>query len=168
MKKYKIFLIELGILCTVLVGVSFYIAGTPISQRAVNLDETRLNDFQEIKHQIDNYYRDNQSLPKALDNLGSGIYNNLIDPETKQKYSYSLISNIEYQLCTTFSADYNEAGYDDFRYPAPGNSFHKKGYDCIKYKIESYLITPTPTPTPHTVGVTSIPNEATGSAPYVY
>lgn len=168
MKKYKIFLIELGILCAVLVGVSFYIAGTPISQRAVNLDETRLNDFQEIKHQIDNYYRDNQSLPKALDNLGSGINNNLIDPETKQKYSYSSVSNVEYQLCTTFSTDSDETGFNEYRSYGLGNKSHKKGYDCIKYKIESYLITPTPTPTPHTVGVTSIPNEATGSAPYVY
>src|SRR3989338_10485869 len=138
MKRYKIVLIELGVLCAVLVGVSFYIGGTPISQRAINLDETRLNYFQEIKYQIDNYYRDNQSLPKTLHDLAGRINNNSTDPETKQKYSYSIVSNIEYQLCTSFSTDSEEAGYDEYRYRPLEGKTHKKGYDCIKHKIESY------------------------------
>jgi len=163
MKRYKIVLIELGVLCAVLVGVSFYIGGTPISQRAINLDETRLNDFQEIKYQIDNYYRDSQSLPKTLDDLEGRVNNNSTDPETKQKYSYSIVSNIEYQLCTTFSTDSNETENDGYRYYALEGRSHIKGYDCIKHKIESYLISPTPTP--YTVDVTSVPNEATSAAP---
>ncbi len=163
MKRYKIFLIELGILCAVLVGVSFYIAGTPISQRAINLDKTRLNDFQEIKYRIDNYYRDNQKLPRTLDELGGTVNSNSIDPESKQKYSYSIKSNSGYQLCTTFSTDSVETGYDEYRYYALEDRSHKKGYDCIEYKIEAYLITPSPTP--YTINVTSSPNEATGAAP---
>jgi len=146
MKRYKIFLIELGVLCAVLIGVSFYIAGTPLSQRAINLDETRLNDFQEIKYQVDNYFRDNQNLPQTLNDLGNGINASLADPETQQTYTYSRVSDIEYQLCTVFSTDSNEVGYDQYRYYGLNNRSHKKGYGCIKYKIESYLITPTPTP----------------------
>jgi len=162
MKKYKIFLVELGILCAVLLGVSFYIAGTPISQRAINLDATRLNDFQEIKYRIDNYYRDNQRVPRTLADLGN-IKNNSIDPETKQPYSYSIMSDVGYQLCTTFSTDSEETGYDEYRYYALEGRSHKKGYDCMEYKIETYLITPSPTP--YVVNGTSSPNEATGAAP---
>jgi hypothetical protein len=149
MNKYKSFLILLGIFCAVLVGASFMIAGTPVSQQAVSLDQIRINNFNEIHTRMDEYYRKNNSLPESLKSLGLSeklADSILVDPVTKSIYEYKPANNpYTYEICTTFSTDSSES--DDQYYQYSENDLsHIKGYDCVTYRISSYILTPSPVP----------------------
>ena len=146
MRIYKLAIALLGVLCVVIVVVSFMIGGTPVSQRLINLDRTRINDFQQINYAIENYYRDAQKLPSSLDEIRI-VSGSLTDPETKKEYEYRIVNESTYQLCTVFSTDTKDTGnYDTTTTYIANNTDHLKGFDCIEYEIPRYLITPTPTP----------------------
>lgn len=149
MNKYKSFLIALGIFCVILVAASFMIAGTPVSQQSVSLDQIRINNFNEIHTRMDEYYRKNSALPESLKSLGlseklaDAI---LVDPVSKSIYEYKLTDNpYTYDICTTFSTDSMESDYQNYQY-SENDLSHVKGYDCITYRISSYILTPSPAP----------------------
>lgn len=157
------FLILLGVLCAVLVGSSFMIAGTPVSQRSLNFDKIRMSNFSDLKYKIETFYRNNKRLPASLQEI-TVINNSPIsittDPETKQQYTYMATGTNGYSLCTIFSTDSQQTVNEDYiySYNENVNLRHIKGYDCIEYILPSHLlITPTryiyrgtPTPTPTT------------------
>lgn len=153
MRNYYIFI---GLLSALVIGVivtGFILGGTPISQRAIALDQSRISDFYDIKYGIEDYYRDNKTLPASLSNLKENL--KLEDPETKSNYTYSATSSTAYKLCTTFSADSNQEKENYHYYSTSDKNSHKKGYDCLEYTLSDYIInlsgssrsSPTPTPT---------------------
>lgn len=141
MFKYYISIALLGIFVLVLIIGGIIIAGSPISQKDIQLDNNRLQAFESIKYQIENYYTANRKMPNSLSDLSSNI--NIQDPETKTNFDYKIIPPYSYQLCTIFSTDnsktatnnYNNYGSDSALYKT-----HKKGYDCLTFKPSDYVI----------------------------
>src|SRR5438093_896821 len=54
----------LGVLATIIFG--FVVMGTPGTQRALRLDQTRTYDLQNIQYQVVYYWQQHQALPKSL------------------------------------------------------------------------------------------------------
>lgn len=152
MRNYYIFIGLLGVLVIGVIVTGFILGGTPISQRAIALDKSRLSDFSNIKYKIEDYYRDNKTLPASLSSLKGNL--KLQDPETKSNYTYSVTSSTAYKLCTAFSTDSNQEKEDYYNYSTSDKNSHKKGYDCLEYALSDYVINPSgssrssPTPTP--------------------
>ena len=167
MFKYYISIALLGIFVFALIIGGIIIAGSPISQKDIQLDNNRLQAFESIKYQIENYYTTNHKLPTSLGEISSSI--NIQDSETKTSFDYKIIPPYSYQLCTTFSTDnsktvtnsYNNYGLDSALYKT-----HKKGYDCIELKLSSYLMNSTQQPSPQATSTSptaSITGPAVGS-----
>lgn len=130
---------------SIIVGVTliygFVAAGGPGAARKQKLDETRVQNLQNVKNLIDNYYADNKVLPENLDELKtsasgfSGDGDFFADPETKERYVYETTGSRNYQLCATFSAkstSHQEAYYGS------GEFKHDSGYQCFNLKVISY------------------------------
>lgn len=141
MIKYYISVIALGIFVLVLIVTGVVIAGSPISQKDIQLDNIRIQAFNDIKYQTENYYKVNRKLPSSLIEIKSL---NIKDPETKNDYEYKTQPPYGYQLCTTFSTDNSEiidrSGYANYDSDSSSYKKHKKGYDCLSFKISDYVI----------------------------
>lgn len=138
MKNHKLFIIGLGVFVALLIGVGISLAGNPVNQQAIRYDEKRYSDFQQIKYQIDEYYRGNLKVPAALDALPGRDNLNFTDPETEQPYEYQVVNKTSYRLCTTFSTnaeDLKEYGNVYFDYPVQ----HTQGYSCVEMEVPAYI-----------------------------
>lgn len=167
MSKYYISFVALSmfIFAVVVAGV---IVVSPSAKRDETLDKTRIEDFNNIHSQIDSYYSNNHKLPISLDELGSS---NIKDPQTLKSYTYETTGESSYKLCTEFSTDSLQVNDNSNSYYSSGsiyNQKHKKGYDCLSFKISDYLLNSirivVPTihyyPTPRTVEPTIYNNSA--------
>jgi hypothetical protein len=141
MRKYKIAISVIGIIVFVSLAIGFTLIGSPVSQTAIRYDETRYNDFQQLKYRIESYTQTNNQLPRSLQDLNyTGM--NITDPVTKKPYTYSIVDASRYQLCTEFSTSaedfkkYSNANY----YETPIN--HTIGYSCITYIVPSSVNRP--------------------------
>lgn len=152
MHKHYIGITTLGILVLIVCIVGFSIIGSPISQKAIRFDETRIADLSAIKTAVEDYYTKNENLPSSLSDLTFTYSPEPKDPETKQGYTYQKVTAIDYKLCSTFSTDSEEVSKKNqtnsrynysYDYLTTANK-HKKGYDCITYQLPSYLTTKTP------------------------
>lgn len=134
MFKYYISILFLGIFVLALVVEGIIIAGSPISQKDIQLDSNRLQAFESIKNQIENYYRTNHKLPVSLGEISSSI--NIQDPETKTNFDYRMIPPSSFEICTTFSTDNSKtvANYNNYGSDSALLKTHKKGYDCLTFK----------------------------------
>jgi len=96
------------------IGTSFYIVGTPATQRAIRFDQSRVSDLQTIQWQIVSYYQAHRVLPKDLAQLTDSIsgFVSPKDPETQASYIYTPGERYSFNLCATFS----RASLDDSRY----------------------------------------------------
>lgn len=116
-------------------GVGFVLAGSPSHQRAVRLDEQRIMDLQNIEYEIGNYWREKNELPPELSYLERDLYYFLlpVDPETQKNYVYEATGKLSFELCATFSADYQ---------PIPNTQIakdqwaHGAGYTCYDRTLD--------------------------------
>ena len=79
--------------------------GSPAKQRDIHFDEQRISDLSQIQNEIINYYGQKNSLPvdlSVLDNSLTGFYTPL-DPKTSTAYEYSVVDDLNFSLCATFS-----------------------------------------------------------------
>ncbi len=140
MLKYYIFITLLCLFVVALIAEGLIIAGSPMSQKDIQLDSNRLEAFNNIKYQIENYYTANGKMPNSLNDLSSNV--NVKDPETKMDFDYKLILPYSYNLCATFSTDNSEQvkNYPSYDSDTAIYKKHKKGYDCLEFKISDYAI----------------------------
>ena len=145
MFKHYIGVILLGITGVIVIIIGIILVGSPSDQQLLRFDEIRLKDFENIQPPIENFYSDNKKLPQSLTALNTTL--TFKDPQSKKDYTYKTISPTSYQLCAEFSTDSKEVaqrqtGTNPYAYNSYGSAtkLHKKGYDCIKYQISSYLI----------------------------
>ncbi len=159
----------LGIFVAIVCIIGFSITASYIPARLIKLDGDRIQDFSQINLAVLDYYNRNKQLPKSISSTVYGSEAEPKDPETKKNYIFEIISNTEYKMCTSFSTDSREvdrkhknANDPDF-YKTPDAYNHKKGYDCIKYKLpaESIVASPTPTPKPKFFEVLSPSSKST-------
>lgn len=177
--KQQLFIGILSVVVLIVLIIGFTMVGTPVSQRAVSLDNQRLSNFNNIKYSIESNY-ETTGLPLSLSELKTRVVNSgysaevLSDPETKQSIGYEVASVYSFRLCTTFSTDTestNQSGapayYDTSNIYYPNNTQHSKGYDCITYEISEYLrTTPTPTPYPYVYPTLYYPTPGIGTYCY--
>ncbi len=163
MRNYYIFVVVLGIFSLNVIFIGFSIVGSPLEQKAINLDNQRLTDFSDIHTKILDYYSSKKKLPEKLnvlpnDTSGKDKKHFLKDPESNDEYDYKTEGQYKYKLCTVFSTDtrkddetdknyYSSSYYYDLSKDAK-NIKHKKGYDCIEVELSDYYKNLYTTPTP--------------------
>jgi hypothetical protein len=123
----------------------FWIAGSPAQQRAVRIDEQRVQDLSAIQYQIIDYWQRKRMLPGNLSELNNSItgFNVPKDPETGNSYSYRQTGSLSFELCAVFtsanSPDYNSSeartapikmGYNEI------NWSHGPGAACFERRID--------------------------------
>jgi hypothetical protein len=153
---------------------SFMIIGSPMTQRALRLDDRRVNDLQNIQYQVINFWQQKEKLPADLSELANPIsgYSLPVDPEFEKgnKYEYAVKGKLTFELCATFSLpiqkgwrEYGDGGiispmmpyYDkavsEVSYPYPGSGVneswdHQEGRTCFERTIDKDLYPPYPKP----------------------
>ena len=85
----------------------FYLVGPPAEQRARRLDARRETDLQGLRLAVDLYWTRNSRLPESLDELAheSGTNIGSRDPETAERYGYTVKAADMYELCAAFARD---------------------------------------------------------------
>ena len=93
------------------------LVGLPGTARLQRFDGQRLQDLQTIFRQVQSLCRDpdiknelKRALPETLDELAALARSeriNLTDPETRQRYVYTVKDAATYELCATFSLERN-------------------------------------------------------------
>ncbi|OGN09450.1 MAG: hypothetical protein A3C61_01255 [Candidatus Yanofskybacteria bacterium RIFCSPHIGHO2_02_FULL_39_10] len=104
-KRIKIF--DWAIVAVVLASIvaGFFIAGSPMNQRLIKMDERRVSDLQTIQWQIINYWQRKESLPVSLNDLADPISGFIVpkDSQTGQVYEYNVLGGLKFELCAVFS-----------------------------------------------------------------
>ncbi len=98
--------------------LGFVLVGSPAEQRAVRLDETRVNDLSMIQNEVVNYYTSKHVLPKSLDSLTNTLYGFAVpvDPANNEAYTYTAhdvelidaktgVTASTFTLCANFATD---------------------------------------------------------------
>jgi hypothetical protein len=152
---------------------SFMIIGSPMTQRALRLDDRRVNDLQTIQYQIINYWQQKEKLPADLKELSNPLsgFSLPVEPEFEKGkvYEYAVKGKLTFELCATFALpipkgwrEYSDGGvispmmpyYDkeaSVSYPYPGAGVneswdHGAGRTCFERTIDKDIYPPYPKP----------------------
>ncbi|MCC6198784.1 hypothetical protein IT401_01030 [Candidatus Nomurabacteria bacterium] len=150
---------------------AFTVMGSPFAQRALRLDQRRIEDLQSIQWQIVNYWQQRERLPESFGDMADPLSGVSLarDPEFQKgkEYEYKKTGDMSFELCATFAeplpegwVEYgNKGGYGGEVMPmrdsavssAPyyGNADswdHKAGRTCFARTIDPELYPPYPKP----------------------
>jgi hypothetical protein len=125
----------------------FFIAGTPAEQRAVRLDERRINDLWSMQSSVVSYAESKGDLPANLTTLTAWSGELPTDPDTDSAYDYTKTGRTTFELCATFGSDQVNDELTEYfgtTYPTKhvtqlvgGSSWkHPAGYHCFAREIE--------------------------------
>lgn len=156
-----------------LIVFSFMVIGSPKSQRALRLDDRRVQDLISVQWSVINYWQQKEKLPETLKELSNPLSGSTIpvDPEFEKglAYEYRKVSDMTFELCATFSADMPK-GWQEYsgggiaypmmaerdvatssNYPYPGVATneswdHKIGRTCYERTIDKDMYPPYPKP----------------------
>lgn len=138
------FIAGVAIFAVVISG--FMIVGTPKEQRALRMDNERVNDLQNIQWQVVSYWQNKDVLPVTTEDLRDSIsgYVSPTDPETEEAYSYEVTGALSFTLCADFTHESRGDGLDGYnRYPALKSPVgtteswtHNKGQVCFDREID--------------------------------
>jgi hypothetical protein len=104
-----IWLVSAVVLAAVVYGI--FLSGSPGKQRALQFDQRRTSDLQQISFALDSYWQRNGDLPESLDALQDSRYyfvESIADPKTAAFYEYLLVGEREYELCAVFELSSKE------------------------------------------------------------
>lgn len=156
-----------------LIVFSFMVIGSPKSQRALRLDDKRVQDLQSIQWSVINFWQQKERLPESLTEVSNPLSGTTIpiDPEFEKgfSYEYKKTADMSFELCATFSADMPKgwqeySGGGGVAYPMmaerdiatsaiyPGVAVneswdHKVGRTCYERTIDKDMYPPYPKPT---------------------
>lgn len=137
----------LTLLTLAAIATSFYITGSPLDKRALELDSTRVEQIRKISNAIKAHYSKNDVLPENLAAISKPSLV-ITDPETKKQYEYKVLTPLSYNLCTTFSRDAQKVTNSGYDFNGLLDSLkHTKGYYCYEYTVEEKQINPYQPPT---------------------
>lgn len=139
----------------VAVVASFFVIGSPMTERVRRFDDRRVSDLQSIQWEVVNYWQMKARLPENLDALRNDIRGFVppIDPETGAAYEYMGYGSggpVSFELCATFSmATDGITGTQGMTKPVPmgresENWAHGVGRTCFKRTIDKDLYPPVP------------------------
>ncbi len=105
--------LSMVVVAAVVWGVA--VVGTPGTARLQRFDHQRLEDLWTIFREVQSLCQDpdiknelKRALPDTLDELAAQARSeriNLTDPETRQRYVYTVKDGTTYELCATFSLE---------------------------------------------------------------
>lgn len=137
------FLAIVVIVTSVSIITSFFIIDNPREANMKKNDQQRVNDLSVLDGMISSYYREKGALPT---DLTEPRFTRYMDPETNTPYDYSVLGEMEYELCATFSLASSQD--DKFSYYADRDwFFHQGGYQCFTVTVEDALKYPVPVET---------------------
>ncbi len=152
---------------------SFSVIGSPMKQRSLRLDDSRIGDLQNIQYQIINFYQQKEKLPATLEELSNPLTGSYVpvEPEFEKgmKYEYNILDAkaLKFELCATF-AEPIPKGWNEYRgggsipmpyaayekdmamsYPYPGGGTneswdHEAGRTCFERTIDKDIYPPYP------------------------
>ena len=164
-------IIKSSVLVILLISYSFYIMGSPKTQRVLKLDDRRVTDLQNIQYQIINYWQQKEKLPEKLVDLANPLSGSVlpVDPEFEKGYTYEYIVKdaLSFELCATFGlpiskgwVEYSSGGVMPMyetgidvavsSYPYPGvggvneSWDHEAGRTCFTRTIDKDIYPPYP------------------------
>lgn len=106
-KKYRLPKIAAWITGVIILGslvASFFIVGSPATQRQRRFDDQRVSHLQSLQNEIVTYWQQKEKLPERLDDLQNSIsgFAPPVDPETGAAYEYNVIEPLTFELCAEF------------------------------------------------------------------
>ena len=114
-RTHVVFSVALSIVVVVAVVWGVVLVGSPGTARLQRFDQQRLKDLQTIFREVQSLCQDpdikdelKRALPDTLDELAALARSeriNLTDPETGQRYVYTVKDAATYELCATFSLE---------------------------------------------------------------
>ncbi len=165
--------IKSSILVVLIVIWSFSVIGTPGKQRALRLDDRRIQDLQTIQYQIINYWQQKEKLPEQLSDTANPLsgFSLPVDPEFEKgkNYQYIVKAQLTFELCADFNLPIPKGwkeskgyGYgmmpmmerdvaSTSAYPYPGGGTneswdHQAGRTCFERTIDKDIYPPFPKP----------------------
>ncbi len=138
--------IVIGVI-VVAVAVSFFVIGTPGTERLRRFDDVRVNHLSTIQDEIVDFWTKKDRLPLALNELqnDTSYFNVPRDPETNAEYGYRVLGQYQFELCANFTTD-NEGAADSSRIPKSVYPYgyevrwsHSIGQKCFRKNIDPEL-----------------------------
>lgn len=137
-KQIKIFrgLFLVTVIASVVLG-GYYIQ-SPAEARMIREDDERVSRLSSIRYQIEEYYRQNETVPDELEVIRERLYRgDITDPVTDEPFRYEKTANNEYTLCATFAFsnredDAPQPNYYSWRDP---DWLHDAGEECFERTI---------------------------------
>lgn len=129
MKLFTQGIVGLGALAII---AGFFIAGSPQSARAREMDERRVNDLSRIQSEIVNYWQAKEKLPAVLSDLNEPLrgFTAPLDPETGESYEYRQTGDLSFELCANFKTSNREENNSGTAKPAvPTRPYGEPGLD---------------------------------------
>lgn len=164
--------IKATVFVVLLIVFSFVVMGSPSEQRALRLDDRRIQDLQSIQGQIIYHWQQKERLPASLAELSNPLSGFIVPPDPEfakgLTYEYQVKSELTFELCATFAKplpegwrEYSNGAvpyYGDYAskeiavssYPYPGTSGindswdHEEGRTCFERTIDKDLYPPFP------------------------
>ncbi|MBL8047175.1 MAG: hypothetical protein JNJ45_00700 [Chthonomonas sp.] len=130
--------IALSVVVIAVVGVAFVVIGSPVKNRGLNLDRHTLIDVTDIALKI---AEDAKNAAKgggaiAIQNYPSwsGLVSAAHATLPADRFTYRKISAVEFEICTTFNYDYEEAKakFGNFAHPM---WVYKAGRHCFRLNV---------------------------------
>lgn len=119
------------VVATMAVGIGLGLLGSPAAERDRRLDARRRSELRAVARAVDVYWNRVGALPLALRVLESSAEPKLqlSDPESGEPYSYQVLAEDSYKLCTSFSTA--EQLQDEGAFWS-----HPSGSHCFRIAVE--------------------------------
>lgn len=118
---------------------SLFVVESPAETRKRKLDDRIIGYFNQIDVSISNYYNKNEKLPANMDEVrAESTYlseEEFTNPVTGQLYEYRVVSDDEYELCTTFQYSSRTKAEQEYGPYVDKTWLHDAGYQCIKREV---------------------------------
>lgn len=153
LNKYYLFFIGLSLLVLIVVATSFYVVGSPSTQRAIRQDNVIQERMYDLASRIDGFYQTDNALPKSIDvffALQDESDLKILSEIKKYGIEYQIIDSQNYKLCANFEISNYPKCFDgmtkkdceitkqyDDRYSS--RFLHPAGYYCRSYSVKGLI-----------------------------
>ncbi len=142
--RAKAFAFIVTLLVLVFIGYGIFITGTPGQQRALQFDQRRVSDLQQISYAVNAFWQRSNALPQSFDDLKNQqnyYIQSINDPKTGSQYEYKILGDTSYELCAVFQTDSSQYA-TRLKTPVPFSEQvwnHGTGRTCFKKEVQSII-----------------------------